>query len=147
MKKYIGIMILAIGLVYGSTANKNSSINTKKIIEDKPVDEGFENRPKEDRIKGITFVTNNKVVNLKIHLSKAEDTISIKFEDVKHVPFICKILRQGKVVWSSEPKKPKNPKESRDLEFKIDKSKLKVGDKIEITNRRKSVVGRVEVLE
>jgi len=56
-------------------------------------------------------------------------------------------LRQGKVVWSSEPKKPKNPKKSRDLEFKIDKSKLKVGDEIEITNRRKSLVGRVEVLE
>ena len=55
-------------------------------------------------------------------------------------------MRNNKEIFS-ESKKPKNPRENRSLEFKIDKSKLKIGDVIKIINRKKRVVGQIEVVE
>jgi len=142
MKKYIIIgLLLTTTILYCGT----STILGKEQGKKPPVDEGVENRPKEDKVKGVSFATDKKVATLKIYLSKEKDTISIKFEKVSRVPFVCKIIRNNKTVWSSEPKKPQNPRKSRTLEFQIDKSKLQVGDRIEIINRRKKIVGKVLV--
>jgi len=139
-KRYI------IGLILITTLLYNADIENKRILEDTPVDEGIENRPKEDRVKGVTFATDMETINLKLYLSKEKDSISIKFEKVNRVPFIYKIIRDGKVIFESEPKKPKSIK-NRTLEFKIDKSKLKSGDTIKIFNRRDRIVGVIEILE
>ena len=143
MKKYVIGLILISSLLYCGNPTDEGKEQGKKP----PVDEGAENKPKEDKVKGVTFATDKKVITLKIYLSKEKDTISIKFNKVSKVPFVCKIIRNNKTVWSSEPKRPQNPRKDRSLEFKIDKSKLQVGDRIEIINRRKRVMGKVEVLK
>jgi hypothetical protein len=137
-KRYI------IGLILITTLLYSGDIENKKILEDTPIDEGVENRPKEDKVKGAVFATDKEAISLKLYLSKEKDNISIKFKKVSRVPFIYKIIRDNKVIFESEPKKPKSIKD-RTLEFKIDKSKLKSGDTIKIFNRRDRVVGIIEI--
>ncbi len=145
MKKYIIGLLLSMSVIYGVTTQEQT--NGKETLGRKPpIDEGFENKPKEDKVKGVTFTTDTKVTKLKIYLSKEKETISIKFKEVTRVPLTCKIMRNNKEIFS-ESKKPENPRKSRSLEFKIDKSKLKVGDNIEISNRRNKVVGQIEVVK
>jgi hypothetical protein len=145
MKIYIIGLLLSISVLYGATTQEQTN-GREKLGEKPPVDEGFEHKPKEDKVKGVTFATDTKAVTFKIYLSKEKDIISIKFKKVTRVPLTCKIMRQNKEIFSKS-KKPKNPRESRSLEFKIEKSILKVGDSIEIINRKKRVVGQVEVVK
>jgi hypothetical protein len=108
-------------------------------VKDRPVDEGHENRPKEDKVKGITKI--NKVFKSQtLSLAKEKGKIyKIIIEKVRQAPITCKIIRDKKELESLSKKQRKN------LVFDIDTSMLKVDDNITLVNRKGEAIWEILV--
>ena len=140
MLKKISLILIITATLWASNASEEMQ-HTKKP----PVDEGYDLKPKPDKVKGVTFVNaeeSNSTTPLSLENEK--ETIVIKFTTTSHVPLTCKIMREEKEVLSIE-KKPKDPRVSRALEFKIKKSKLQENDEIIILNSAKVEIRTIEV--
>ena len=132
LKIYLLGFILTMGLLYASFSKP-------------PVDEGLNTIRSGGHIKGVTFENSTKLTNATIYLSKETSIVSIIFKEVSFVPLICKIKRDDKEVWSSQPQKPINSKESRGLIFEISKEKLQEGDIIIILNNQDNIIKEIKV--
>jgi len=148
MKKIIYLRILSLSIFLSTTlfsSTNNIEIKTEK--KPKVVDEGHNIKPTKDKTKELTFVDDEvSKETIKLSLEKEGKEIVIKFEKSSKVPLTCKVMRnKTKVLLIT--KEPKNPKLSTQLIFNIDKSKLKVHDKIIITNRRNMQIRSIELVE
>ncbi len=136
LKIYLGrliIMIMMVGVLFAS----KFSIN--------PVDEGLNIIRTGGDIKGVIFENSTKLTKATIRLSKENDIVSIIFKEVSSAPLICKIKREDRVIWSSQPQKPINPKKSRGLIFEISKKRLKEGDIIIVLNNQNDIIKEIRV--
>jgi len=109
-------------------------------VKDRPVDEGHEKAPKEDKVKGATKVTNLfKSETLSIKKEK-DEVYKIVIERVRQAPIICKIIRKGKELESIS-----SEKQRKNLVFDINTSLLNVDDNITLTNRKGVAIWEVLV--
>ncbi|CAA6800058.1 MAG: Unknown protein [uncultured Sulfurovum sp.] len=142
MLKKLSITLLAISALWAA----NPPVEIKQIKKP-PVDEGIDAKPVEDRIKGITFI-NSQESNLTstLSLSNESQTIVIGFKTTSHVPLTCKVIRGKKEILSIS-KKPKNPRESRALQFEIKKAILQVNDKLTISNNANIQIRKIKLIK
>ena len=140
--KHLALTLILCGALY-ATNHIEEVQQTKKP----PVDEGFNIKPKEDKVKDITFVNDEiSEETITLSLEKQEEKIIIKFEKSTKVPLICKVIREEKEILSIM-KEPINPKESTALSFTLEKSELQIDDEIIITNRRNIKIKRIKLLK
>ena len=96
----------------------------------KPNDEGVKLLPVKDTIKGATTVKNTLSYS-RVSLSKMDKIHHIMGEDINHAPFICLLQRDDNLTELATEK-------SNHIDFKIEKSLLKVNDRILVVNNLNS---------
>ncbi len=102
--------------------------------EKKPVDEGDKIVHKEDTIKGSKDVNNTFEVKTQ-SLEKLKKYLYIRRKDISHAPFTCLLVdgktNKSKTLFVEE-------KSVNSINFKINKSVLKVDDAVVVVNSKKT---------
>ena len=96
----------------------------------KPVDEGEKLVHVKDKIKSATTVKNTLSYS-RVSLSKIDKFHYIIGKDINHAPFICLLQRDENLTTLATEK-------SNNINFKIEKSLLKVNDRILVVNNLNS---------
>lgn len=114
--------------------------------EKKPVDEGDKIVHKEDTIKGSKDVNNTFEVKTQ-SLAKLKKYLYIRRKDISHAPFTCLLVdgktNKSKTLFVEE-------KSVNSINFKIDKSVLKVDDAVVVVNSKetkKNPIGKEAIVQ
>ena len=112
----------------------------------KPVDEGDKIVHKEDTIKGSKDVNNTFEVKTQ-SLEKLKKYLYIRRKDISHAPFTCLLVdgktNKSKTLFVEE-------KSVNSINFKIDKSVLKVDDAVVVVNSKetkKNPIGKEAIVQ
>jgi len=119
----LSLPILALTLALLAQNSQNNKVP-------KPNDEGVKLLPVKDTIKGATTVKNTLSYS-RVSLSKMDKIHHIMGEDINHAPFICLLQRDDNLTELATEK-------SNHIDFKIEKSLLKVNDRILVVNNLNS---------
>jgi len=130
-KLYLGIIFIT------SLAFSHIKIYTDDTI---PIDEGLEKQIKIDPTKGVNFDKNSTKSIKTIYLKEVKKDIKIIFTNASHLPLYYNIVRDKKIIKTSKKSMIK-----RSIEFVLDKSYIKDGDKIIFINNREEIVKVIEI--
>jgi len=124
-KKIVKLSILVLLLTHVSYATNENKNPTE--VNEKPVDEALEHKPKEDSIKGGDKLK-DKYHEAEISLSTIEDSYKLERSDLNFPPYKCFIYHPNTKITEI------GTSNSSKIDFEIKKSLLKDRDIIVVTN-------------
>ena len=124
-KKIVKLSILVLLLTHATYATNENKNPTE--VNEKPVDEALEHKPKKDTIKGSDKLT-DKYHEAEISLSSIKGNYKIERNDLNFPPYKCFIYHPNTKITEI------GTSNASKINFKIKKSLLKIGDIIVVTN-------------
>ena len=143
----VTLILLLLGTNSFAEDEKKKDITIiKKLDDGRTVDDAVAQTKEEDTIKGGDKLKDEEV-NATIKLSSIKNNVSIERSGLNYPPYRCFIYRNGKEIDIGTT-------QETSFTFTIDKSLLKVGDEILITNRldstgsiSKKIIHDIEIRE